>query len=73
MTIYKRIRELLDYAEQNGLIEKEDRIYSRNLLLDALKREREILKKRLSGKQKAGLDGGDDTALLNQILEYMGE
>ncbi|MBQ9747162.1 MAG: UDP-glucose--hexose-1-phosphate uridylyltransferase [Clostridia bacterium] len=37
MTIYKRIRELLDYAEQNGLIEKEDRIYSRNLLLDALK------------------------------------
>ncbi len=37
MTIFARIQELLDYAEAHGLIEKEDRIYSRNLLLDALK------------------------------------
>ena len=36
MNIFARINELLDYAEKNGLIEKEDRIYSRNLLLDAL-------------------------------------
>ncbi len=36
MNIFARIQELLDYAEKNGLIEKEDRIYSRNVLLDAL-------------------------------------
>ena len=37
MNIFARINELLDYAEKNGLIEKEDRIYSRNLLIDALR------------------------------------
>ncbi len=36
MNIFARIQELLVYAEKNGLIEKEDYIYSRNLLLDAL-------------------------------------
>ncbi len=39
MNIFARIQELLIYAEKKGLIEKEDRIYSRNLLLDALKLE----------------------------------
>ena len=43
------------------------------LLLSAMKREADVISARLSGKSKAGLDGGDDTALLNQILEYMGE
>ncbi|MBQ4136226.1 MAG: SAM-dependent methyltransferase [Clostridia bacterium] len=43
------------------------------LLLSAMKREADVISARLLGKSKAGLDGGDDTALLNQILEYMGE
>lgn len=43
------------------------------LLYAALRREAEILSARLQGKEKAGLDGGEDALLLNEIIEYMGE
>ena len=42
-----------------------------SVLLDALERERKILAKRLAGKQKAGLDGGDDAVLLKMIEKYL--
>ena len=42
-----------------------------SVLLDALERERKILAKRLTGKQKAGLDGGDDAVLLAEIEKYI--
>lgn len=37
MNIYSAIEELLDYGENRNLIKKEDRLYSRNLILDVLK------------------------------------
>ncbi len=42
-----------------------------SVLLDALQREREILAKRLAGKQKAGLTGGEDAELLAAIEKYI--
>lgn len=42
-----------------------------SVLLDALERERKILAKRLAGKQKAGLDGGEDAELLAAIEKYL--
>ena len=42
-----------------------------SVLLDALERERKILAKRLAGKQKAGLDGGEDAVLLKMIEKYL--
>lgn len=36
MNIQERIGQLIDYALSNGLIEKEDRIYTQNRLLEAL-------------------------------------
>lgn len=41
------------------------------VLLDALERERKILAKRLAGKQKAGLTGGEDAELLAAIEKYI--
>ena len=41
------------------------------VLLDALERERKILAKRLAGKQKAGLTGGEDAELLKMIEKYL--
>ena len=41
------------------------------VLLDALERERKILAKRLAGKQKAGLAGGEDAELLAAIEKYI--
>ena len=41
------------------------------VLLDALERERKILAKRLAGKQKAGLTGGEDAELLAAIEKYL--
>ena len=43
------------------------------LLISAMRREADVISARLLGKSKAGLDGGEDAALLNEILEYMGE
>ena len=40
-------------------------------LLAALAREGEILRARLAGKQRAGLDGGEDAELLADIENYM--
>ena len=34
--ILKRIRQLIDYATENGLLEAEDRIYANNTVIDAL-------------------------------------
>ena len=34
--ILKRIRQLVDYATENGLLEPEDRIYANNTVIDAL-------------------------------------
>lgn len=42
-----------------------------SVLLDALERERKILAKRLAGKQKAGLTGGEDAELLAAIEKYI--
>ena len=42
-----------------------------SVLLDALERERKILAKRLAGKQKAGLMGGEDAELLAAIEKYI--
>lgn len=36
MTIFSAIEELLDYGIKNSLMEKEDRAYARNLMLDVL-------------------------------------
>lgn len=36
MTIYQSINDLLDYSETNGLIEAEDRVYSKNKILALL-------------------------------------
>ena len=41
------------------------------ILLDALKRETEILGARIAGKQIAGLDGGEDSELLAMIEDYL--
>ena len=41
------------------------------ILLRAMQREKEILEARLRGKEKAGLDGGDDAELLVMIEEYL--
>ncbi len=37
MNVFQAINALLDYAEDNGLITEDDRIYSRNLILDVMK------------------------------------
>ena len=42
------------------------------VLLDALRREKDILGARLEGKRMAGVDGGDDAELLAMIDEYLG-
>lgn len=42
------------------------------ILLDAMERERNILGARLDGKRMAGVDGGEDAALLAMIEEYLG-
>ena len=42
-----------------------------DILIDALKRESEILRARLLGKQKAGLCGGEDAELLMMIEDYL--
>ena len=44
-----------------------------SVLLEALERERKILAKRLAGKQKAGLAGGEDAELLAMIEKYLEE
>ena len=41
-----------------------------DILLDALQREKEILSARLAGKQRAGIDGGDDACLFEMIEKY---
>ena len=62
MNIFARINELLDYAEKNGLIEKEDRTYSRNLLIDAL---------HLDGFEEAPADQNAEIEdILRDILDY---
>ncbi len=62
MNIFARITELLDYAEVKGLIEKEDRIYSRNLLLDAL---------HLDSFEEAEAEGNAELEeILADILDY---
>jgi len=42
-----------------------------DILLDAMKREKEILSSRLEGKKKAGLCGGEDAELLLMIEDYL--
>jgi tRNA A22 N-methylase len=41
------------------------------ILLCAMQREKEILGARLGGREKAGLDGGEDAELLAMIDEYL--
>ncbi len=62
MNIFARIQELLDYAEKNDLIEKEDRIYSRNMLLDALKLE--------AWEDAATDEGAEIEDILRDICDY---
>ena len=42
-----------------------------DILICAMQREREILAARLRGREKAGLDGGEDAELLAMIEEYL--
>lgn len=62
MNIYGAIEKLLDYGEQNRLFEKDDRIYTRNLLLDVLK---------LASMETAETDGECELRdILKVMLDY---
>ena len=68
-------------AKYTGKITKADRLELRfgkinlekreDVLIDALMREKEILGARLAGKQKAGIDGGEDAELFDMIEKYL--
>ena len=68
-------------AEYNGNIDKSNKLELRfgkinlqrrdPILIQALKREKEILFARLEGKKKAGIDGGEDAELLVMIENYL--
>ena len=68
-------------AKYNGDIDKSNKLELRfgkinlqrrePILIQALKREKEILFARLEGKKKAGIDGGEDAELLEMIENYL--